>query len=55
MEIIAEGAETLAQVEFLRKHHCDEIQGFYYSAPVPYQQFQSLVVKQYDQRSGFSH
>ncbi len=55
MEIIAEGAETIEQVEFLRKHHCDEIQGFYYSPPVPYLQFQDLVVKQYDQRRGFAH
>jgi len=24
------------QVEFLRAHHCDEIQGYYFSRPLPY-------------------
>lgn len=35
MRVIAEGVETLPQLEWLRRHACDEIQGFYYSAPLP--------------------
>jgi diguanylate cyclase (GGDEF)-like protein len=33
-EVIAEGAETVAQVELLRSLDCDYIQGFYYARPV---------------------
>jgi len=35
MKVIAEGVETEAQMSFLRENGCDEIQGYYYSKPVP--------------------
>lgn len=34
VNVVAEGVETSAQVEFLRTHHCDEIQGFWISPPL---------------------
>jgi diguanylate cyclase len=33
--VVAEGAETRAQVEELRQLECDEIQGFYFARPAP--------------------
>jgi diguanylate cyclase (GGDEF)-like protein/PAS domain S-box-containing protein len=33
--VIAEGVETFEQLEFLRKIDCEEVQGFYFSKPVP--------------------
>ncbi len=33
--VVAEGAETLEQVQFLWHNHCDQIQGFYFSPAVP--------------------
>ncbi|MGN6086179.1 bifunctional diguanylate cyclase/phosphodiesterase [Trinickia sp.] len=34
LSVIAEGVETQAQVEFLREHHCHEVQGYHFSRPV---------------------
>nr|AYQ73901.1 EAL domain-containing protein [Cohnella candidum] len=33
--VVAEGVETLEQLEFLRFHQCDQIQGYFISKPVP--------------------
>jgi diguanylate cyclase (GGDEF)-like protein/PAS domain S-box-containing protein len=35
LEVLAEGVETEAQLSFLRAQHCYEIQGYYFSKPVP--------------------
>jgi diguanylate cyclase (GGDEF)-like protein/PAS domain S-box-containing protein len=34
LKVIAEGVENEAQMEFLREHQCDEIQGYYFSKPL---------------------
>jgi diguanylate cyclase (GGDEF)-like protein/PAS domain S-box-containing protein len=43
LRVIAEGAETTEDVVFLRAHQCDEAQGYYFSRPVPPQQFAKLL------------
>lgn len=35
LKIVAEGAETIENVEFLREQGCDQIQGYYYAKPMP--------------------
>jgi EAL domain-containing protein (putative c-di-GMP-specific phosphodiesterase class I) len=34
LRVVAEGVETRAQLDFLRRHHCREVQGYYFSYPV---------------------
>jgi diguanylate cyclase (GGDEF)-like protein/PAS domain S-box-containing protein len=40
---IAEGVETREQLDFLREKQCDEIQGFFFSKPVPAEIFAELL------------
>ena len=35
LSVVAEGVESEAQLMFLRNHGCDEMQGFYFSPPLP--------------------
>jgi diguanylate cyclase (GGDEF)-like protein/PAS domain S-box-containing protein len=43
LRVIAEGVETADEVAFLRACRCDEAQGYYFSRPVPAQQFATLL------------
>lgn len=45
IKVIAEGAETEAQVKFLRENDCDYIQGYYFSKPMPEADFLAYVQK----------
>jgi diguanylate cyclase (GGDEF)-like protein/PAS domain S-box-containing protein len=46
MHTIAEGVETAGQLAFLRLQGCDEVQGYYFSKPLPSVQFEAFVRKQ---------
>lgn len=39
LDVVAEGVETAAQLAFLREINCNIIQGFYYSPPLPADEF----------------
>jgi EAL domain-containing protein (putative c-di-GMP-specific phosphodiesterase class I) len=43
LHVTAEGVETEAQVEFLRHYQCEEVQGHFYSPPIPAQQVSQFV------------
>lgn len=44
MTVLAEGVETCEQFEFLKKHGCDQIQGYYFSKPLNREAMQTLLV-----------
>jgi diguanylate cyclase (GGDEF)-like protein len=43
LKLIAEGVETEAELSFVCKHQCDEMQGYLFSRPVPFQEFEQLL------------
>lgn len=43
LEVVAEGAENFAHIDFLRAHGCETVQGFYYSKPLPADEFEQLL------------
>lgn len=46
LTVVAQGVETRDQVEFLRRHACGELQGFYFNKPVPADQATRLIEAQ---------
>ena len=48
LEVIAEGVELNDQLEFLRRENCDQIQGFYFSKPLPAGEFETLFLTHLD-------
>jgi diguanylate cyclase (GGDEF)-like protein len=45
MSCVAEGIETLEQVEFFKKNKCRHLQGYYFSKPVPAEKIPALLAK----------
>jgi EAL domain-containing protein (putative c-di-GMP-specific phosphodiesterase class I) len=43
LRVVAEGVETLDELRFLQAHQCEEAQGYYFSRPVPPEQFAKLL------------
>ncbi|WP_312512826.1 EAL domain-containing protein [Massilia sp.] len=44
MQVVAEGVESRAQMAYLRRHRCDEIQGFHFSRALPADQLAEMVL-----------
>ena len=47
---VAEGVETKEQLEFLRENKCDIAQGFYFSKPLPEDEYDALLGEQKQDR-----
>lgn len=55
MDVIAEGVETEEQLQLLKQSGCDRYQGYLFSKPVPIDQFEALVDKDYSQAERRTH
>lgn len=45
LRVMAEGVETEAQLAYLRGLHCEEMQGYYFSRPIPAQECENFLRK----------
>jgi EAL domain-containing protein (putative c-di-GMP-specific phosphodiesterase class I) len=45
LDVISEGVETLEQMAFLRQHGCRQMQGYYFSRPVPAAAFEAVLAE----------
>ena len=45
MDVVAEGVEHQAQLDFLGENNCDTIQGYLYSRPIPANEMEKLLSK----------
>ena len=43
LSVVAEGVETKEQADYLVKLDCEIMQGYYFSKPVPIQQFEQMA------------
>jgi len=48
LSVVAEGVEFEEQLDFLRKHGCDQIQGFFISKPLPPDELKDFVLATVD-------
>jgi diguanylate cyclase (GGDEF)-like protein/PAS domain S-box-containing protein len=46
LQVVAEGVESQMQLDFLKEHHCDEIQGYLVSPALPAAAFAQLLAEQ---------
>lgn len=45
LNVIAEGVETLEQLEFLRQRKCQQAQGYYFARPLAHKQFEAFIAQ----------
>ncbi len=44
--VVAEGVETAKQMELLQNAGCEYVQGYYFSRPLPAEEFEKLIIKE---------
>jgi EAL domain-containing protein (putative c-di-GMP-specific phosphodiesterase class I) len=44
LQVIAEGVETAEQIQFLKENNCDQVQGYFFSPPLPAPEFEKMLI-----------
>ncbi|ATA58874.1 diguanylate phosphodiesterase [Geobacillus stearothermophilus] len=50
VKVLAEGVETETEAAYLQGKRCDEAQGYYFSPPLPYDEFVRFLKEQHARR-----
>ena len=45
ISVVCEGVETREQIEVLKEIGCNKVQGFYYSKPIPFEEFMEKYLR----------
>jgi diguanylate cyclase (GGDEF)-like protein/PAS domain S-box-containing protein len=45
VKVLAEGVETEEQISYLKQKNCDEVQGYYYAKPLPFNELKKFLEK----------
>lgn len=46
LKVIAEGVETASQIDLLKSLGCQEVQGYFYSPPLPSNEYENMMTKE---------
>jgi diguanylate cyclase (GGDEF)-like protein/PAS domain S-box-containing protein len=46
LKVIAEGVETESQIDLLKSLGCQEVQGYFYSPPLPFNEYEAMMNKE---------
>ncbi len=52
VKVVAEGVETEGQMQILKDGGCNLVQGYYFSRPLPAEEFEKLIEKQISESAG---
>ncbi len=53
--VVAEGVETESQIRLLRNVNCELVQGYYFSKPLPPEEFEKLIIRELEEVRGKKH
>ncbi len=53
LQVVAEGVEEEAELNVLREHGCEYVQGYYFSKPLSVEDFTNLIVQSFTNSSSY--
>ena len=53
LQVVAEGVEEEAELNVLREHGCEYVQGYYFSKPLSVEDFTNLIVNTVTNKSSY--